>query len=403
MTSASLPCRLSHALPLAATLVFLLLGLRLIAVTPFPAPDELQHVSYAAALQESGRVLPRFEAQRTLQQDDFTRWTARPNYIGHPSPFYLLESRLLNRGVPSMQAVVPLRMAALVLVCCGVWFMLSRAAADLADDSWACVMVCAAGALCPRLLGAASQATNDSLAVLGGALAFYGAFAPRGRLAELVAGCGLLLALWAKPNAGLEVALFLAFTAVMQRLPLLKLPYAWLAGGLIGVIPYLLIVARYGAIVPVTAESLGEFRHMPDIFRYAPAFLIRIGQTWGHLRLIPYPVESVADWITIVLFWAMIACTALAVQGVMRRPDVPGAAVAAAAPLALLAMLPVHFWFAATHLGYSLPAASFRYYLALWPGLAYSLGFAIRGSTNRLTRLGISGIAAGALAAGWAC
>jgi hypothetical protein len=40
-------------------------------------------------------------------------------------------------------------------------------------------------------------------------------------------------------------------------------------------------------------------------------------------------------------------------------------------------VLPIHLWFASASLGYSLPAASFRYYLPLWPPLAHAIAFAV--------------------------
>jgi hypothetical protein len=57
-------------------LAFLVLGAAYTWIAPWPGPfDELQHVSYAAALQERRGVLPQFEAQRVLEPSNLSQWT----------------------------------------------------------------------------------------------------------------------------------------------------------------------------------------------------------------------------------------------------------------------------------------------------------------------------------------
>ena len=63
---------------------------------------------------------------------------------------------------------------------------------------------------------------------------------------------------------------------------------------------------------------------------------------------------------------------------------------------------PIHLWFASTSLGFSLPAASFRYYLPLWPPLAHAVAFGVaaeRGVPWRRASLVMVSFAA--LAVGW--
>jgi hypothetical protein len=90
-----------RAILITCLLLFSGTCLALIATTKFPSAfDELEHISYAAHLQETGRLLPRFEEQKTLSPGDLGRWDDRPNYLGHPSPFYLLMALLLDRTLP---------------------------------------------------------------------------------------------------------------------------------------------------------------------------------------------------------------------------------------------------------------------------------------------------------------
>jgi hypothetical protein len=377
-------------IPVAAFALFAAIALRLAVTAPFPAPDELQHVSYAAYLQETGRLLPRFEAQLTLQQDDLSRWDTRPNYIGHPSPFYLFAAAFLDRSLPPSLAVLPLRVASLALIALGLALALLAGFRCFADDVPALLAFCAALVFCPQLLAASGQVTNDSLALLGGALAYWGAAEPGRRSAAFATGAGLLLALWAKPNAGLAVGCFVGIACCIAR-PARPFPFlAAGAGILIGVVPYLFMLARYGTIVPVTAEGLNHLRLLPGFFRYLPIFLLNLGRTWGSLHIRRWPIAGPLDWFTIAAFWAVVTCTVLAAWQARRRPGEPAAVVAMAVSLALAVVLAAHLWFACARLGYSWPAASFRYELPLWPAMAHALGYAVRAAPGRWTRAAVT-------------
>jgi hypothetical protein len=87
-------------------------------------------------------------------------------------------------------------------------------------------------------------------------------------------------------------------------------------------------------------------------------------------------------------------------RGYNRAPG-QGDAVAAAAPVAFAIVLPIHLWFSATRLGFSLPAASFRYYLPLWPALAHACAYG--SATTRLIwlQLFITSVTLAALIIGW--
>jgi hypothetical protein len=99
-----------RAVPIACLLLFSGICLARLATGGFPgAFDELEHISYAAHLQETGRLLPRFEEQKTLSPGDMGRWDDRPNYLGHPSPFYVLMALVLDRTLPPRQAIGSVR------------------------------------------------------------------------------------------------------------------------------------------------------------------------------------------------------------------------------------------------------------------------------------------------------
>ena len=395
---------LSRAIPLLCLLASLLIGLSLIATQAYPgAFDELEHVSYAAFLQETGRLLPRFEEQRILIIDDMSRWTARPNYLGHPSPFYVVIGLFLDRTLAPAQAVLAPRLVSAGLLLLGVALALWAGWRHFGQDRAALLTFCVLLALCPKLLEVASQVTNDSLAFLGGALAYWGtSTGERRRWAGAVGvALGLTLALWAKPNAGLAVGAWLGVFALLRAAGRRALLLALACALAIGVVPYLLIIKDYGALVPVTVEQFGNVRQLGGFSSYLPAFLLTIGRTWCFAQTMTWPIPSTVGLGASLLFWAMIACAALGSRLAWRCGRTTGGAIAVAAPLAFALVLPIHLWFAATELGYSLPAASFRYYLPLWPPLAHALAYGVMAARRPWHRLALASVSLAALTVGW--
>jgi hypothetical protein len=385
-------------------LLFFGISLAFIATTKFPgAFDELEHISYAAYLQETGRLLPRFEEQKTLSPGDLGRWDDRPNYLGHPSPFYLLMAVILDRTLPPRQAILMPRLASAGLLLVGVALALGAASRQFERDRMALLLFCLAVALCPKLLAVCGQVSNDSLAFLGGALAYWGASEEercswRGPAAI---GLGLVLALWAKPNAGLLVGAWIGIFILLRAPPRPSLLLGLGLGLAVGCIPYLFIIMSYGAIVPVAAEDFGNVRQMDGFANYLPVFLLTLGYTWAVSQTGAWPITQAGAAVTILLFWAMIACAALGGRAAWPCKREPWAAIAVAAPAAFALVLPIHLWFASTNLGFSLPAASFRYYLPLWPPLAHAVAFGVVAARVPLHRASLVAIGLAAVAVGW--
>jgi hypothetical protein len=378
--------------------------LALIATTRFPSAfDELEHVSYAAYLQETGRLLPRFEEQKTLSPGDLSRWDDRPNYLAHPSPFYLLMAMVLDRTLQPGQAILMPRLASAGLLLVGVALALGAASRQFGQDRMAFLLFCLAVALCPKLLAVSGQVSNDSLAFLGGALAYWGASEEercswRGPAAI---GLGLVLTLWAKPNAGLAVGAWIGIFLLLRTPPRPSLLLGVGLGLAVGCIPYLFIIMSYGAIVPVVVEDFGNVRQMGSFASYLPVFLLTLGYTWAVSQTGAWPITQAGAAVTILLFWAMVACAALGGRAAWPRRREPWAAIAVAAPAAFALVLPIHLWFASTNLGFSLPAASFRYYLPLWPPLAHAIAFGVVAARVPWHRASLAAIGFAALAVGW--
>jgi hypothetical protein len=384
-------------------LVFSGTCLALVATTRFPgAFDELEHISYAAHLQETGRLLARFEEQRTLSPGDLGRWDDRANYLGHPSPFYVLMALVLDRTLPPRQAILMPRLASAGLLLVGVASALGAARRQFGRDRMALLLFCLAVALCPKLLAVSGQVSNDSLAFLGGALAYWGASEEkrccwRGPAAI---GLGLALALWAKPNAGLAVGAWIGIFLLLRTPPRPGLLLGVGLGLAVGCIPYLFIIMSYSAIVPVVVEDFGNVRQMDGFASYLPVFLLNLGYTWAISQTGAWPITQAGAAVTILLFWAMVTCAALGGRAAWPCKREPCAAIAVAAPAAFALVLPIHLWFASTSLGFSLPAASFRYYLPLWPPLAHAVAFGVVAARAPWRRASLAAIGFAALAVG---
>jgi len=384
---------------------FTALSLLLILRQAYPGCyDERQHISYAAFLQESGRWLPQFGAQRLLQRADMGAWDSRLNYLGHPSPYYLFISAFLDRTLPPAQAILAPRIASSALIWIGVVLALLAGRRWLAQDPVATTVFCCLVALCPQLLTVSAQVSNDALAFLGGALAYWGALRwhapPPGREGwpgAVAIAAGLTAALWAKPNAGLVVAVWVAAFIALSA-PARPRPRAeWLvilAGLALGALPYVFIIRDTGAVVPITAEQVGEVGRMPGLVSYAVVFPLDLGYTFGFAHVGVWPLPGFPGVLMAVLFWLLIAAAVLGTVRARRHAD-PGTAAGMAAAIAFAAVLPVHFWYSAMRLGYSLPATSFRYYLPLWPALSQALAGAARG------RWPVAALAAATIVVGW--
>jgi hypothetical protein len=392
------------AVPLLAGLAFCLVALALIVTNPYPMPyDELEHVSYAAFLQQSGRLLPKFEIMQTLMRDDVSRWDNRANYLGHPSPYYLYIGRFLFRSLSTAHAILLARLASFVLILAGMALALSAGWRRFAPDQLAGPVFCLLLAFCPKLLAISGQVTNDALAFLGGALAYWGvSTAARRRNIGLVGlAVGLNLACWAKPNAGLAVGLWLGWFSLVKPAPRAIWMLAIAAGGAFGTVPYWFILRDYHALVPITVEQFGHVRQLAGFGEYIPGFLLNVAYSWCYAQMGTWPPPDLAGLVAAGLAWALLACAARGGVLARARPPAERDAMATAALLALACLLPIHFWFSATRLGFSLPAASFRYYLPLWVPLAHAVAEGIRLTRSPQQRGVLASLCLAALVVGW--
>lgn len=380
--------------------LFLLLLAILVWTKTFPSAfDELEHVSYAAYLQETGQWRPMFDVMQTLLPGDITRWDQRPNYLGHPSPYYWYESLFLDRALPLHAAVTRVRLGSAALEALGVGLALWAGRRAFRQD-WAAMLVfCGLVALCPKLLAVGGQVTNDVLAILAGGLAYWG-LCIGGRRGWVAAGAGIMLACWAKPNAALAVGAVLGIYARFHVRERPAFAMALAMGAALGSVPYWPILSKYGSFVPITVEQFGQVHVVPG-WEYVPAFVVTVAYTFCFAQTGTWPLPDAAGLVMTGLLWTMLSGVAAGGVIAFRQQDQTNTRlIAIAAPLAVLVVLPVHFWFSAVKLGGSLPAASFRYYLPIWPFMAHALAYGV-GAGRRWFRLLMSSVVGASLLLGW--
>jgi hypothetical protein len=357
--------------------LLLFLGLALTGALRKPVPglhDEWQHLSYAAAVQVGRSLQPRFEAQFQLDVSDLGQVTGSLNYIGHPAVYYAYIALFLDRMLPAERAALLPRLASLALFAAAIGLALAAGRRWFGSDplAWLC-FICLI-VLCPKQLLAAQQVTNDALAVLGGALAYWGAARwGRARGGAAAIGLGLLLALWAKLNAGLVVGLWAG--CLLLGLRSWRLFAILVVAGLVGVLPYADIVARYGRLVPVSWESVSGFTRQPlPLADGLGGFLVQYPLGWS-VEETPGPLLIIAF---LVLLGTMLGG---AWVGWRRRGELAGLLALGAGFAFVLGTL-VQIGFTLTSLGGSPGGAAFRYVLPIWPMLAHAVAYLARQSAG---------------------
>lgn len=375
-------------------------------VPPGVPPDELAHVSFVAYVRETGRLLPRYEEMRIL--DDAGGFGPVPSYLPHPSLYYAALGGLdrLGGGAGGTRpdvftrrlrlVVAPLFAATAALFLFLGW----RRTAPPADH----LVYAAAIATVPPLAFVGASVNNDGLAFLAGGIALLGlARWLEGRadaLTGTLVGAGLSLALLSKLTAGLLVSLAVlasfAFTRRLassgrdRRFALAALP--WLVLPVLHFVPVFL---RYGTPLP----SL-EVTHPADVVRAAfvagspadPATLLTwsvqiakiLATTWfsisGHVWLPVGPVWRLAGPV-LLLALALVGLLAPARPG--PDGDRAGLTLARIGAGAVVATLLLNLVWA--YAGYCeagrVGGIHARYYLPLLP----CLGLAAAAGARRLT------------------
>lgn len=328
---------------------------------PFPAPiDELQHLSYVRAMARAPALFPDFAHMAAIGGE--------PNYLNHPSVYYLLLSPLAHSPEGM---VLRLRLANVLLSLAGVAIAM-LAASRVLSRGWLLLFGLVLVAF-PKLGIVGGLVNNDNLGLIAAALLFAAVIAAEreSRWTAVLAAVALALGGWTKLTVLVMLAPAAAFAVLLlwrRHSPRWRGLAVGAAIGLaIGAIPTLHSLMTTGAVIWTSpthnAVPPGE-RPVLGFADYAVLFVGQLGEKWGALDSPPV--------FALVGLLAMIAAGAWAVRRQWAKKNGPATATAAAFALALVPALAIHLyygWRAFEAIG-DLTSAQSRYYYALWPGFA---------------------------------
>jgi hypothetical protein len=180
---------------------------------PFPATiDELEHLSFVRAMERTPRMFRDYTQLRILDPD-LSKFSATPNYLNHPSLYYLAMAALDRPQAGPDVSVRRLRLFNTALSTPAVAIMLLAGAAVFPDAgsrlTFGLFLV-----LFPKSNILGGLINNDNLAFLTAAIMFAGLlrFLRRQDVwGAVLTGVGLALAGWSKLN----IAIMLGFSAAI--------------------------------------------------------------------------------------------------------------------------------------------------------------------------------------------
>ena len=356
----------SFGLPFGAWLVIgaycaILIGVAL--SIPFPTRiDEIQHYSVIRAQYEHPALFPDWSRYLTVRTDDLRQWSPIPNYINHPSLYYLLLAPLMAfGGDPLLFRIVNALIATLALLIVVV-AVRRRFPADIVSPVWFALFA----ASFPKGAVVGGLINNDNMAALAAAALFAGLVGvPAAGWWIMV---GLALAGWTKLTALLALAAVTgAWLGMRWRRGEIALtdPIVGLTalGLLIGAVPYLATLIQTGQLLWVNQDwwrvPMAE-RADYDLAGFASFFL--------RSMLFKWPAAETAFSLPLILA-SLLASLAVAGIGLRRQVVRP---IGLAYAVGIVALIAIHFFFAwrgFQTLG-DLTTAQTRYYNVLWPGVA---------------------------------
>ncbi len=373
--------RVSRAAAACALAFHALGGLLAALMDRFPSSlDELQHLSFIRAMGMRPRVLPNYDDLRVLA-GPAGGFTNAPNYLNHPSLYYMLMAPLdrLTGG-----SVLALRLANLGLSLAAVAILLAAGFKVLKGWRERAVF---AGALVlfPKLAAVAGLINNDNGALLAVAVAVFGLIAWQrapSRGAVLVLALGVALCGWTKLTVllmiGFSVAIAEGLRLWRTRRPAPWTGYVLLGAGLaVAAIPSLANLAAYGRLLhhsDVFTVPAGERAQLSPL-QYLWLFARYMAEKWAALE----PTDLIQQLGLYLVLGLAAVSVRLGLARVIRpgedADEDAGWRVATAMILATLPVLATHVWFGWRTFredGF-LEMAQMRYYYGLWPGFALGL------------------------------
>jgi hypothetical protein len=344
--------------------------------------DEVAQASYVATIQHDGEIRPNLADMRLLDASSF-RFTAKPSYLNHPSPYYVV----LARVGPTLEdhpgaimahrffniALAAIGLAALMAI--GIAANFPRAVLYANIVPLACI---------PVLIPLAGSINNDNAAFAGGGIAMLGTFlflATEKRAALLAALTGLVIASWAKLTGFVLVGGMLAGVSAWlfwhKRLtPLLASAIA--IAMLLALQPYVALFLDYGSVAPTTPGQvlmLKDGAHLAGwdtAARLSPiAYVVHFASEFISGWMPSLSSRNALNYAALAIPCAAALCAyaglMVAARRILRGSESAMDVMVAASGLAFTAALIIHVVFAyKRHLLYGWMMEAYpRYYLPL--------------------------------------
>lgn len=350
---------------------------------PFPAPiDELEHLSFIRAMKDDPRIFPDHARLRVLDPD-LSAFGAMPNYLNHPSLYYLAMAAIDRPEAGLEVSVRRLRFANTALSAFAMAIMLLAGAAALPDAgsrlAFGILLV-----LFPKTSILGGLITNDNLGLLATAIVFAGLLrllrTQDGRGAVLT-GLGLALAGWSKFNIAVMLGFSVGFCILLAilRPPRLAIGKIGLAGAIAaaGIVPTLYNLATLGRPFFVSAtHNAVPMAERPELslLNYFGLFLRQLAAKWPGFE----PGNAAQMLVPMVILGLAAIAAWRGSRNIFKSGGVdPSGAVGAGFVLALVPSLLLHaiYGYQAFKAIGDLTTAQTRYYYALWPGIALALAW----------------------------
>jgi len=344
--------------------------------------DEAAHASYIAHIQHSGKLWPALEDMRMLDTSSF-QFTAEPNYLNHPSPYYALMAMLGPRLEGHPQAIIVYRLFNIAIAAIGLAALL--AIGLIARFSRLTLYAYVVPLACiPVLVSLAGSVNNDNAAFTGGSIATLGVWQliATGKHSWLLATlAGLIVASWAKLT-GLLLTGGMLGGVLIWLLWRGRLQPRWLAPVAVAVLlaaaPYIYFIAQYGNPAPNTVGQITNLQANAHAagwdsaarmspLSYAVFFVLTFITEW----LPALAPRNAFNYAALLIPLGAVLCAtggfALSVRRIIRSEESTIDVVVAAGSLAFAATFLVHGFFSyQRHVAFGwLMDAYPRYYLPL--------------------------------------
>ena len=336
----------------------------------FPSSyDEIAHISFVKAMADAPVLFPHYGNYVLLDPKDLGVWTHEPNYLAHPSLYYLFMAPIWTLSGGS---VLALRLTDVALSSLGLALTATAGAKLIVAPRTRLLFILLVFCF-PKNPIIGGIVSNDNFVLIAAGLFFWGCASEKHRI--LLLSLALILAGWTKLTAlvglGAAAGFLVLYSTLRDRKPLFQRGHFVLAFALLlGFLPCAVNWLRTGYLLYVPQNSFWvvplDQREDLSIFTFVPVFFGRI------IDKFPAADKMMNDALPLAAL-VLVSFAALRSEGEEKARRVAMSFLAA-----LAIFVPIHFsyaWQTFLSAGQTIDAQP-RYYNELWPGFALALALA---------------------------